>query len=96
MSRKSATPKLHRKGKGQILIRNIDAAMKRKLRRRAERHGHSMEQEVRDILQNALKDESHREKGLGTRIAERFRGVGLKEDIPELRGYRIDPPNFDE
>jgi antitoxin FitA len=51
---------------------------------------------VRDILQNALKDESNPEKGLGTRIAERFRVIGLKEDIPELRGYTMDPPNFDE
>jgi plasmid stability protein len=80
---------------GQILVRKVDDALKRKLQRRAERHGHSMEEEVRNILRNAVKDESKPEKGLGTMIAERFRGLGLREgDIQELR---IEPriPKFD-
>jgi plasmid stability protein len=80
---------------GQILVRKIDDTLKRKLQRRAESHGHSMEEEVRDILRNAVKDDSKQEKGLGTRIAERFRGLGLREgDIQELR---IEPriPKFD-
>ena len=80
----------------QILVRNVDDSLKRKLRRRAERHGHSMEQEVRDILRDAVKNEGKQEKGLGTMIAERFRGIGLKEDIPELRGFTVEPPKFDE
>jgi plasmid stability protein len=80
---------------GQILVRKIDDTLKRKLRRRAERHGRSMEEEVRDILRDALKDDGKPEKGLGTRIAERFRGIELDEDIPELRGYTIKPPKFD-
>jgi plasmid stability protein len=80
---------------GQILVRKVDDTLKRKLQRRAERHGHSMEEEVRNILRNAVKDESKPEKGLGTMIAERFRGLGLQEgDIQELR---IEPriPKFD-
>jgi plasmid stability protein len=81
---------------GQILVRNIDDALKRKLRRRAERHGRSMEEEVRDILHDAVKSEGRQEKGLGTMIAERFKGIELDEDIPELRGYTIDPPDFDK
>jgi len=37
-------------------------------------------------------------KGLGTRIAELFRGIGLRpgEEIPELRGFTIEPPDFGE
>jgi antitoxin FitA len=81
---------------GQILVRKIDDTLKRKLQRRAERHGHSMEEEVRDILRNAVKEEGKSEKGLGTRIAERFKGIGLTEPIQELRGFTIKPLKFDE
>ena len=33
-----------------LTIRNVDAALKERLRVRAAQHGHSMEAEVRDIL----------------------------------------------
>jgi len=79
----------------QVIVRNLDEAVKRKLKRRAERHGHSMEEEIRDILRNAVKDERAPEKGLGTQIAERFKGIELDEDIPELRGFTIRAPKFD-
>ena len=69
----------------QVIVRNLDDAVKRKLQRRAARHGHSMEQEIRDILRDAVKDDGHRRKGLGTAIAERFKGIGLEEPIPELK-----------
>jgi antitoxin FitA len=78
----------------QLIVRNLDEAVKRKLKRRAERHGHSMEEEARDILRNALKDEDRPQKGLGTRIAERFKGIELPEDIPELE-IRLRVPKFD-
>jgi plasmid stability protein len=80
----------------QLIVRNLDDAVKRKLQRRASRHGRSMEEEVRDILRDAVKDEGLRRKGLGTAIAERFKGIGLEEDIPELRGYPVEPFRFDE
>jgi plasmid stability protein len=79
----------------QIIVRNLDDAVKRRLKRRAEKHGHSMEEEVRDILRNALKDDDKPQKGLGTQIAERFKGIGLKEPIQELRGFTLKPPKFD-
>ncbi|MEA2343287.1 MAG: hypothetical protein QOF63_1456, partial [Thermoanaerobaculia bacterium] len=34
--------------------------------------------------------------GLGTRLAARFRDIGLKEEIPELRGYPAQPADFDD
>ena len=80
----------------QVIVRNLEDAVKRKLQRRAARHGRSMEEEVRDILRNAVKDEGRPEFGLGTEIAEMFRGIGLEEPIPELRGYFIKPEKFDE
>ena len=37
----------------QILVRNIEQDVKTRLQRRAQRHGRSMEEEVREILRNA-------------------------------------------
>jgi hypothetical protein len=48
-----------------------------------------------DIVRDAVKDDGRAGQGLGTRIAERFRGIELDEEIQEFRGYAIDPPKFD-
>ncbi|HKW65452.1 MAG TPA: Arc family DNA-binding protein [Candidatus Acidoferrum sp.] len=82
----------------QLVVRNIEESVKTKLQRRAKRHGRSMEEEVREILRDATKDESKNRKGLGTEISELFRGIGLKpgEELPELRGFTIEPPDFEE
>ncbi len=79
----------------QLTVRNLDDEVKAKLRRRARRHGRSMEEEVRDILRNAVKEEAGPQEGLGTRIAALFKGIGLDEEIPELRGYPARPAEFD-
>lgn len=79
----------------QLIVRNLDDTVKEKLQRLAERHHHSMEEEVRDILRDAVKDEARPRKGLGTAIAERFKGIELDEPIAEFRGYAIKPPKFD-
>ena len=80
----------------QFVVRNIEAAVKRRLQRRAARHGRSMEEEVRDILRDAVKEEDEHSRGLGTEIAALFAKVGLDSEIPELRGHEIKPPSFDE
>jgi plasmid stability protein len=54
-----------------------------------------MEEEVRDILRNAVNEQDAAAGGLGTEIASLFAKVGLEEDIPELRGYRTKPARFD-
>ena len=79
----------------QFVVRNIEAEVKSRLQRRAKRHGRSMEEEVRDILRNAAKEEDSPVRGLGTEIASLFRKVGLDADIPELRGHQITPASFD-
>jgi plasmid stability protein len=79
----------------QLIVRNLDDMIKRKLQRRAARHGRSMEEEIRDILRDAVKDEGERRGGFGTEAAKLFRGIGLEEPIRELRGYTIRPPKFD-
>ena len=79
----------------QVIIRNLEESIKSKLKRRAARHGHSMEEELRDILRDALKEDAGRRGGFGTESAKLFRGIGLTKPIQELRGYTIKPPKFD-
>jgi plasmid stability protein len=81
----------------QIVVRNLEDDVKEKLRRRAAAHGCSMEEEVRAILRAAANAEPVRKAGLGTRIAARFAGIGLRDDeeLPELRGYAPKPATFD-
>ena len=78
----------------QLLIRKIEQDVKERLRQRALRHGHSMEAEVRDILRDALKVEDSSRKGLGSRIAARFKHIGLREgeELTPLRGYTVKSP----
>lgn len=80
----------------QLIVRNLDDDVKAALQARARRHRRSLEAEVRDILRNAANGEKRPEVGLGTAISNRFKGHGLKEDIPEWRGYTFEPPKFDE
>ncbi len=81
----------------QLVVRNIENAVKAKLQRRAKRNGRSMEEEVREILRDATKEEGKRTKGLGTEIADLFRGIGLGpgDEIPEL-GIKLQIPDFEE
>lgn len=75
----------------QVIVRQLEEEVKVRLQRRAERHGRSMEAEVREILRNAAKEESRPAAGLGSRIAARFRHLGLTSDLPEFRGHRPQP-----
>ncbi len=72
----------------QIVVHNLDADVKSKLRRRAQRHGRSMEAEVREILRAAVIGEDRPHPSLGSRLAAHFARVGLTRPIPELRGQR--------
>jgi antitoxin FitA len=78
----------------QLLVRNIENDVKAKLQLRARRHGGSTEEEVRDILRNAVKEEKSSKAGLGTRLAARLSHFRLKEDIPQLRGQKPRPAKF--
>jgi plasmid stability protein len=45
-----------------------------------------MEDEVRHILRDAVKEQNQRVAKLGSRIAARFAKTGLTTELPELRG----------
>lgn len=80
----------------QIIIRNLDDDVKACLKIQATRHGCSMEEEAREILRSALKEKSPKPIRLGSKIAARFEGVGLKEELEELHGQTVPSMNFGE
>jgi antitoxin FitA len=80
----------------QLVVRKIEESVKARLQRRARRNGRSMEAEVREILRNAANEPEKPAKGLGSEIAALFRGNGIDFDIPELRGFTIKPPKFED
>ena len=78
-----------------ITVRNLEEGLKQRLRIRAAEHGKSMEEEVRDILRAALKQDPVAENGLGSLIRARFAPLGGVElEIPP-RGPMREPPHFD-
>ena len=46
---------------GQLIVRNVEDAVVRALKRRAARHGHSAEAEHRAILRAALREDAERD-----------------------------------
>ena len=78
----------------QVVVRDLEDEIKDGLKRRAARHGFSMEEEVRQILRNAVKADHEPAPGLGSRIAARFAKQGLTQDLPELRGQKARPADF--
>jgi plasmid stability protein len=75
----------------QLVVRNLEEGVKAQLRRQANRHGRSMEEEVRDILRNAVRAEEGAPVALGSRLRQRFARIGLVEDIRELHGQKARP-----
>lgn len=78
----------------QFVVRDLEEEVKVRLKRRAERHGRSMEEEIRQILRSAARDQTPPIAKLGTRIAGRFAGTGITSDLPELRGQAARPVNL--
>jgi plasmid stability protein len=78
----------------QFVVRHLEDDVKSRLKRRAERHGRSMEEEARHILRNAVKEQNRPVARLGSRIAARFRKAGLTADLPELRGQPVRSADF--
>lgn len=78
----------------QFVVRHLEDAVAEKLKKRAKRHARSMEDEVRHILRRAAQEGPKPADKLGTRIASRFRRVGLTADLPELRGHAVRVADF--
>jgi antitoxin FitA len=61
-----------------LTVRNLPDEVHRALRVRAARHGHSMEAEVREILESAVSPEGR--VRLGTLLADLGRRAGLSDE----------------
>lgn len=82
---------------GQLIVRQIDDDTKQRLKKRAARHGVSMEEEIRTILQNAVLRDDGKEFGLGSEIAALFWDIeGNEEPLPEMPDQPVKPATFDE
>lgn len=77
----------------QLLVRNLEEDVKARLKRRADRHGQSMEEVVRDILRNAVRTETSVTR-LGSRLRDRFATIGLDDNIPAVRGLKARAATF--
>jgi antitoxin FitA len=74
-----------------LTIRNLDEDVKERIRVRAATRGHSMEAEVRDILERAVKTSPAPAKDFGTLTHELFKGLGWDgSTLPS----RDEPPRY--
>ena len=81
----------------QLIVRNLEEKVKRRLRERAKSHGRSMEEEARVIIRDAVSAAPPAKEGLGTRLVKLFAGKVPKDfKIVEMRGGRYRVPKFDE
>lgn len=79
-----------------LTIRNLEPAVKDRLRLRAARNARSMEAEARDILRQALTEvEPAAERSLYERVRARFVPLGGVElEVPAREAMRA-PPRFE-
>jgi plasmid stability protein len=78
-----------------ITIRNLDSALKARLRVRAAEHGHSMEDEARDILRTALNRKRSQPTNLAAAIRARVVALGGGIDLPQpIREPMRQPPGL--
>jgi antitoxin FitA len=75
-----------------LTIRGLDPGVKERLRIRAARHGHSMEEEARAILRRAVSEEEEQPARLGDVVRRRFEGLGGVElELPVREPIRQPP-----
>jgi plasmid stability protein len=79
-----------------LTIRNVDAALKERLRVRAARNGRSMEAELRHLLAQILAADGSREANLAEAIRRRFAPLGGVELEPHPMVSVGEPPSFDK
>lgn len=64
-----------------LTIRNLEEPIKELLRIRAAHHGHSMEEEVRQILRQTLIQDTQLSANLAESIQKRFAQLGGVDDL---------------
>ena len=79
----------------QLIVRNLEESVKRRLQRRAQRSGRSLEGEVREILRAAAAEISPASSalGFGSRFSSYFRAIGV--DIEPFPWEETKAPKFE-
>lgn len=77
-------------------MRDVDPALKERLRVRAAHNGRSMEAELRHILSEVLPGDRNLQPNLAEAIRRRFAPLGGVELEPHPRQPVSEPPSFDE
>lgn len=77
-----------------LTVRNLDESIKAGLRLRAARHGWSMEQEVRHILQQTLAEGAANNLGFAELVRRRFEGLDAEGLTTPVRQTLRKPPEF--
>lgn len=79
----------------QLIVRNLEESVKRRLQRRAQRSGRSLEGEVREILRAAAAEVSVKPiaTGFGSRFSSYFKDIGT--DLEPLPWEDARAPEFE-
>jgi antitoxin FitA len=77
-----------------LLIRNLDPKLKRRLEARARRTGRSLSEEAKTLISRALA-ENLPARGLGTALVERFRSMGPVDLEDRPAEAPRPPPDFE-
>jgi len=78
-----------------LTVRNLDESVKNSLRVRAARNGRSMEEEVRQILQNIVAPEQAGQVSFAERVNSRFAGLHVDSLPIPARQLARKPPDID-
>jgi len=78
-----------------LTVRNLDESVKNSLRVRAARNGRSMEEEVRQILQNIVAPEQAGQVSFAERVNSRFAGLHVDSLPIPARQLARTPPDID-
>lgn len=77
----------------QIIVRNLDNGLKARIAMQAKRHGHSMEEEVRQILARSISQKSTQ---AGDTLSAYFKEVHLDTPLASLPRQKLTSPDFGE
>jgi antitoxin FitA len=77
-----------------MLTLNLDDKLTQKLQQQAQNKGHTLEQEITEILRNYLSQENPNSLNLAQRITQRFRDLEQVEIPLITRDTMRQPPNF--
>jgi plasmid stability protein len=79
----------------QFVVRQLEDDVVEKLKQRARKNARSMEAEARHILRAAVQQPAAGDRMLGSRIARRFKSMGVTRDLPEFRGVTARAADLD-